>query len=97
MSARGEWNVGQLVREWHEDAAALIGFSTFQGTVTAASDWDGPAERKRVRPALPGSFDLLRQLLCSGPLQADRDQIGNALDNGVRHPGALKCDACDRL
>lgn len=25
------------------------------GTVTAASDWDGPAERKRVRPALRDS------------------------------------------
>jgi erythromycin esterase-like protein len=27
--------------------------------VTAASDWDGPAERKRVRPALPGSYERL--------------------------------------
>jgi erythromycin esterase-like protein len=27
--------------------------------VTAASDWDAPAERKRVRPALPGSFESL--------------------------------------
>ena len=34
-----------------------IGFSTFHGTVTAASDWDAPAERKRVRPGLPGSYE----------------------------------------
>jgi erythromycin esterase-like protein len=27
--------------------------------VTAASDWDAPAERKRVRPALPGSYEAL--------------------------------------
>jgi erythromycin esterase-like protein len=27
--------------------------------VTAASDWDGPAERKRVRPALAESFEAL--------------------------------------
>ena len=52
-------NVGQLVRERYGDDAVLVGFSTHAGTVTAASDWDGPAERKRVRPALPGSYEEL--------------------------------------
>jgi erythromycin esterase-like protein len=37
----------------------LIGFTTFTGTVTAASEWDAPAERKRVRPALPESYEAL--------------------------------------
>jgi len=37
----------------------LVGFSTYEGTVTAASNWDAPAERKRVRPALPGSYEAL--------------------------------------
>jgi erythromycin esterase-like protein len=39
--------------------AALIGLTTYGGTVTAASDWDAPAERKRVRPALPQSYEAL--------------------------------------
>ena len=39
--------------------AVLVGFTTYTGTVTAASDWDGAAERKRVRPALPGSYEAL--------------------------------------
>jgi erythromycin esterase-like protein len=55
----GEWNVGQLTRERIGEEAMLIGFTTYSGTVTAASDWDGPAERKRVRPALPDSFEAL--------------------------------------
>ncbi len=59
MGRRGELNVGQLVRERHGDAARLIGFSTFTGTVTAADDWDGLAEKKRVREALPGSYERL--------------------------------------
>jgi erythromycin esterase-like protein len=59
MSERGEWNVGQLVREKYGDQAKLVGFSTDSGTVTAASDWGGPAERKRVRPALAGSYEAL--------------------------------------
>lgn len=59
MSRRGEWNVGQLARERHREDAFLIGFTTYTGTVTAASDWGGPAQRKRVRPALPGSWEEL--------------------------------------
>jgi erythromycin esterase-like protein len=59
MSRRGELNVGQLVRERHGRDAALVGFTTYEGTVTAASDWDAPAERKHVRPALPGSYEAL--------------------------------------
>jgi erythromycin esterase-like protein len=59
MGRRGEWNVGQLVRERFGQAAVLIGFTTYSGTVTAASEWDGPAERKRVRPAMAGSYELL--------------------------------------
>jgi len=55
----GEWNVGQLVRERHGRKAVLIGFTTYTGTVTAASNWGGSAERKRVRPAMPGSYEAL--------------------------------------
>ena len=59
MGDLGEWNVGQLVRQRFGNDAVLVGFTTYTGTVTAASDWDGPAERKRVRPGLPGSFEAL--------------------------------------
>jgi erythromycin esterase-like protein len=59
MADRGELNVGQLVRERWGQAALLVGFSTYSGTVTAASDWDDPAERKIVRPALEGSYEAL--------------------------------------
>jgi erythromycin esterase-like protein len=37
----------------------LVGFSTFQGTVTAASNWGEPAKRKCVRPGLEGSYEQL--------------------------------------
>jgi erythromycin esterase-like protein len=59
MSRRGELNVGQLVREKYGSDAVLVGFTTYHGTVTAASSWDAPAERKRVRPALDGSYEAL--------------------------------------
>lgn len=55
----GEWNVGELARKAYPGQTCLIGFSTYDGHVTAASEWDGPAERKRVRPALHGSYEEL--------------------------------------
>jgi erythromycin esterase-like protein len=59
MADYGELNVGQLVRQQFGNDARLIGFTTYTGTVTAASEWDGPAERKRVRPALNESYEAI--------------------------------------
>jgi len=59
MGAHGELNVGQLVRQRYGRTSVLIGFTTYTGTVTAASDWDQPSERKRVRPALANSYEAL--------------------------------------
>lgn len=60
MSHAGEWNVGQLVRERAgADAAWLVGFTTYAGTVTAAHEWDGEAERRRVLEARQDSYEGL--------------------------------------
>ncbi|SEK56013.1 erythromycin esterase family protein [Nitrosovibrio tenuis] len=59
MGQRGELNIGQLVHEHYADKALHIGFSTSRGRVTAASDWDGPAETKIVREPLSGSYEEL--------------------------------------
>lgn len=77
MSERGELNVGQLVREQYGAAAVLVGFTTYTGTVTAASEWDGPAHRRHVRPALAGSYERLfhdaQVPRCFLPLRTDLD------------------------
>ncbi|MGZ4982987.1 MAG: erythromycin esterase family protein [Chthoniobacterales bacterium] len=57
MGERGELNLGQLVRERFAREAVSIGFTTHTGTVTAASDWDAPAERKHVRPSVEESYE----------------------------------------
>ena len=59
MGARGELNVGQLARQRYASDCLLVGFTTNDGRVTAATDWGGEAERKRVRPALSGSHEAL--------------------------------------
>jgi erythromycin esterase-like protein len=57
MGDMGEWNVGQLARDRYGHDAVLVGFSTYNGWVTAASDWDEPHRRKRVRDGLEGSWE----------------------------------------
>jgi erythromycin esterase-like protein len=58
----GQLNLGQLVRERHGADSRLIGFTTYSGTVIAASEWGEPGEVKQVRPALSGSCeDLFHQ------------------------------------
>lgn len=60
MGKGGQISLGQLMRERHgAEQTYLLGFSTYDGTVTAASDWETPAQLKRVRPALPDSVEAL--------------------------------------
>ena len=54
---RGEHNIGKLARDRFGEDAALLGFGTDRGTVAAASDWNGPMEIKRVRPARDDSYE----------------------------------------
>jgi protein-L-isoaspartate(D-aspartate) O-methyltransferase len=59
MSARGEINIGHLCREEFGKDAFSIGFGTHNGTVAAASDWDGAMEIKDVQPSVRGSYEKL--------------------------------------
>lgn len=60
MGDHGQLNLGQLVRERHGLAETfLLGFTTHDGTVTAASEWDAPAEKKSVRASLAHSYERL--------------------------------------
>jgi protein-L-isoaspartate(D-aspartate) O-methyltransferase len=59
MLSRGEHNIGHLCRKRFGEGMVSIGFGTDHGTVTAASEWNGPVEIKSVRPSLPESYEHL--------------------------------------
>jgi erythromycin esterase-like protein len=59
MGRHGQWNIGQLLRERHTGQTYHLGFTTYEGTVTAASQWDHPPELKTVLPGLPDSYEAL--------------------------------------
>jgi erythromycin esterase-like protein len=57
MASYGEINLGHLMKEQYGAQAVSIGFTTYTGTVSAASAWDGEVQRKKVRPAIDGSIE----------------------------------------
>jgi len=59
MKQAGLWNVGQLVRERHqqEEGVYIVGFATYAGTVIAARSWGAPMQRMDVPPARPSSVE----------------------------------------
>lgn len=60
MGEHGQLNLGQLVRErYPRHESFLLGFTTHTGTVTAASDWDSPAELKNIVPSHPDSYERM--------------------------------------
>jgi erythromycin esterase-like protein len=59
MSARGEVNLGQLLRQRFEADVLNVGFTTHTGWVTAAAQWGKHADYQEVRPALPESIEGL--------------------------------------
>jgi len=59
VSAHGQFNLGQRVRETFADKAYLIGFGTDHGTVAAASEWEGPMQVMQIRPSHADSYEGL--------------------------------------
>lgn len=82
MTHRGEHNLGQLARQQHGDNAVLVGFTTYQGTVSAASDWGEPVERKHVRRALPASCESLFHHIGHDAfvMRTDHDTVADIFD-----------------
>lgn len=55
----GRQNMGLLIRQRFGDDAFLAGFFTHTGTVSAASFWGGPVEKKKIAPSIGESFENL--------------------------------------
>lgn len=63
MGRRGEHNIGQLLRMMHPGLCFNIGFTTYEGTVTAADAWDSPPRSMKIRQARPESYEHLFHLV----------------------------------
>ena len=59
MADRGETNIGAMARARFGSKCVLVGFTTYAGTVTAASQWHTPEQRKTVLPARSDSYEYV--------------------------------------
>jgi len=84
MSERGEINLGQLLREQYGSAVYSVGFSTYSGTVTAASEWDAPPECKEIRDGLPSSYEHIFHNTKHSNFLLDLNDL--ELENYLRYP-----------
>jgi erythromycin esterase-like protein len=55
--AAGMVNVGQLVRERHPGQSLAVGFGTYEGSVTASTEWGEYPRFMAVPSAMVGSYD----------------------------------------
>jgi erythromycin esterase len=79
MVQAGEFNIGQLVRQYHSrDGVVLVGFATNRGTVVAADKWGAPMEDMKVPSGAPGSWeDVLHQAGSQDKLLILKDKVEN--------------------
>jgi erythromycin esterase-like protein len=60
MHDQGEINVGQLLKTHFGPQRAMnIGFTTYDGSVTATNEWGNPCSFKKVNPGMKGSVEEL--------------------------------------
>jgi erythromycin esterase-like protein len=59
MKQRGEVNIGGLARKKFGSDVALVGFSTYEGSVLAGRRWGAPMQMMKVPPARSDSWDAL--------------------------------------
>lgn len=59
LVASGRISFGQLLRERYDRDVFTIGLTTYEGAVTAASDWGEEPVCMPLRPAVAGSHELL--------------------------------------
>lgn len=59
MKDRGDFNLGQRVRETFADSSYLVGFGTDHGTVAAAADWGEPMQVMQIPPAREDSYEYV--------------------------------------
>jgi len=87
MASAGMVNVGQLVRQAHDDdGVVLVGFGSHRGSVIAGEEWGAPMERMRVPEARTGSWEDVMHLAIAEGSAADAAALvvfDDAADGGI--------------
>jgi erythromycin esterase-like protein len=85
MANAGMVNVGQLVRQAHdEDGVVLVGFGSHHGTVIAGAEWGARMEKMAMPEARAGSWeDVVHHALAGLGQDAGLIVFADADDGGI--------------
>ena len=84
MANAGMVNVGQLVRQAHDDeGVVLVGFGSHHGTVIAGEEWGAPMERMRMPEARDGSWEaVMHDAIAAGAAKSSALLVFDDADDG---------------
>ena len=57
LGATGQLSIGQFVRDAWPNNSVRVGFTTYEGTVTAANEWGGSMRQMSVLPGLADGYE----------------------------------------
>lgn len=93
LGAQGELNVGQIMRERYGRDTFIVGFTTYDGMVTAAPDWGAKPVRIAIRPAIANSHELLLHFFVES---IGVENVVLLPDEDRRLPDALRAERLER-
>ena len=88
MASAGMFNIGQLAREqWGEERVRLVGFGSYQGTVTAGRYWGAPTETMPLPPARENSWEHRLQVIGENFILLSKElkQLEELMQQRVQH------------
>ncbi|EFC47348.1 predicted protein [Naegleria gruberi] len=85
-----EINIGRKCRENFPDDVYIVGFSTFNGSVTAADKWNQDPEYKRVNPGMKDSIEELLHDATIGQKTKDYMLLFKSKDPSVETNATLR-------
>lgn len=84
MALRGRFNIGQLIRDRYGlPGSFIIGFSTYEGTVVAAEQWDAKSKVMTIPKPVQNSWEQIIHEAC------DKDRVIFCGHRYFRRPRAL--------
>ena len=87
MANAGMVNVGQLVRQAHEDeGVVIVGFGSYRGSVIAGDEWGAPMRRMPVPEARAESFEAVMHAALSDDGTPPEDALlvfDGSIDGGI--------------
>jgi erythromycin esterase-like protein len=78
--------LGGVLRQRYQRDVAIVGFTTYAGTVSCAHEWDGPPEEESLRPGSAGSWEQVFHEIAVPRFMVTAAALRRAVGEGAERP-----------